>query len=132
MFTAFFARVKPASTSANPACIQNTRIAATTVQRKFTGRPPPPVSTAAMSCCGAGAGGAALGGAAEASPASAVASATCPSAGAGAAESVRAVNSAVSATGRHRPSRGALAVGEITSVTSTSVDEARFAPVSPP
>jgi hypothetical protein len=30
---AFFARVKPASTMANPACMKNTRAAATRVQR---------------------------------------------------------------------------------------------------
>ena len=35
MFTAFFARVKPVSTMANPACMKNTRKAARRVQIKF-------------------------------------------------------------------------------------------------
>ena len=37
MFTAFFERVNPASTSAKPACMKNTRIAATTVHTTLTG-----------------------------------------------------------------------------------------------
>ena len=35
MFAAFFARVKPVSTSAKPACIMKTRMAATSVQTTF-------------------------------------------------------------------------------------------------
>ena len=35
MFAAFFARVKPVSTSAKPACIVKTRMAATSVQTTF-------------------------------------------------------------------------------------------------
>ena len=35
MFAAFLARVKPVSTSAKPACIMNTRMAAMSVQTTF-------------------------------------------------------------------------------------------------
>ena len=36
MFAVFFARVKPASTSAKPACIRNTRIPAITIHSVST------------------------------------------------------------------------------------------------
>ncbi len=74
MFTAFFARVSPVSTMAKPACMRNTRKAATSVQTKSAWLCTSLMASALPSGVGAGSAaepGAAAAGAVAGSPAEA-------------------------------------------------------------